>query len=191
LALPRGGVVTGYQIAEELHLPLDIFVVRKIGAPQNEELAVGALSQDGNLQLDRRLMEYLSITEEDLRKTIDHERLEAARRLKVYRSGRSPISLEGKTVILCDDGIATGSTAKVAIHGIRTHNPKQIILAVPVMPIKGFEEFSKIVDDVVYLETPKNFHAVGQFYQRFDQTQDKEVLELLQKNWEQQQPEPK
>jgi len=182
VGLPRGGVVIGYHVAHALHLPLDIIVSRKIGCPGHEEFAVGALAQDGSVDLERDTLNMLRLSEHDLRPTIEKERLEAQRRLKAYRGDRPPLDLSGKVAILVDDGIATGSTAKASLRMLSKSNAKRIVLAVPVMPSDKVPAFSAMVNELVYLQAPKDFHAVGQFYQRFDQTADEEVLDLLKLN---------
>jgi len=184
IGLPRGGIVTGYYVAQQLKLPLDMVVPRKIGAPHNEEMAVGAITEDGAVELDRELMYYLRITPEMLKNTIEEERKEAARRLKLYRGNRSPLNLEGKTVLLVDDGIATGATAKAAIHSLRSKGASKIVLAVPVAPPDTLESMSKLVDEIVVVSTPHNFRGVGQFYKEFTQTTDQEVMALMKKNEE-------
>jgi len=184
LGLPRGGVVTGYYVAKELHLPLDIIVSRKIGCPGHEEYAVGALAQDGSVELDEEALRMLRLNPSHLQPTIDRERLEAQRRLKAYRGGRPPLNLDNKVAILVDDGIATGSTAKAALRMLRKSNARRVVLAVPVMPHDRVSAFSRMVDELVFVDAPRDFHAVGQFYQSFDQTGDEEVLELMRRNEE-------
>jgi putative phosphoribosyl transferase len=184
LGLPRGGVTIGYYVARELRLPLDIIVSRKIGCPGHEEYAVGALAQDGSVELERDTLRMLSLSESQLQPTIEKERREAQRRLKEYRGDRPPLDLEGKIAILVDDGIATGSTAKAALRMLSKSKAKKVVLAVPVMPYDRVVPFSKMVDELIYVDAPKDFHAVGQFYQRFDQTEDEEVLDLMRRNME-------
>jgi putative phosphoribosyl transferase len=184
LGLPRGGMVIGYQVARELRLPMDMIVSRKIGCPGHEEYAVGALAQDGSVELDKGTLRMLSLTEADLQPTIDKERREAQRRMKLYRGDRPPLDLTGKIAILVDDGIATGSTAKSSLRMLQKSNCKKVVLAVPVMPADRVSAFASMVDELVFVQAPRDFHAVGQFYERFDQTEDEEVLDLMRRNAE-------
>jgi putative phosphoribosyl transferase len=179
IGLPRGGVVTAYYIATELGLPLDVIVARKIGCPFHEELALGALTQDGTYELDERLLARFKLKASDLAQTIEKERKEAERRVKAYRQGKPPLELQGKVVIVVDDGIATGATAKAALLSVRKRHPSKVILAAPVIPFERVGQFHGLIDDLVVLAAPKKFHAVGQFYQSFNQTEDDEVLEKL------------
>jgi putative phosphoribosyl transferase len=177
--LPRGGVVTAYYVATELGLPLDVTIARKIGCPFHEELALGALTPDGTYELDERLMQRFSLKLSDLTPVIERERKEAERRVKEYRGNKPPLNLENKIVILVDDGIATGATAKAALLGLRKRHPRKVVLAAPVMPFDRVGQFHGLVDELVVLAAPKRFNAVGQFYNMFDQTEDEEVLEKL------------
>ncbi len=179
IGLPRGGVVTAYEIAHALNLPLDIVVSRKIGAPFNPELAVGALTQEGDVHLNRSLMRSLKIKKEDLKQIIEDEKKEAQRRLKKYRGDRKPLELTDKTVIVVDDGIATGATMKSTIASIRKQKPKEIVVAVPVLPSEVLASIAKDVDKVVSLCVADDFMAVGQYYESFPQTTDEEVITLL------------
>jgi len=178
LALPRGGVPIGFQIATSLHAPLDLFVVRKIGVPGNPEFGVGAVAPDV-LFLDEATLHALGLTHADLRETIAREQQELKRRLHVYRGTEDPPAVAGKTVILVDDGVATGVTTRAAILGIRRLKPKRLILAVPVAPLDDVESLKKAVDEFVCLETPAYFYAVGAFYHNFPQVSDEEVIALL------------
>lgn len=177
LALPRGGVVCGAQAAAELHLPLDIVVPRKIGAPENPEYAVGALTETGEIIWNEE--EIKSIAPEALKETIALEKKEAARRLKIYRGGRAPLDLGGKTVILVDDGVATGLTMRAAISAVKQRKPLKIVVAVPVSAEDAAEKIKAEVDEFIALQTPAFFVAIGAFYETFNQTTDKEVVELL------------
>ncbi len=181
IALPRGGIVTGYEIARELNVPLDIVVPRKIGAPMQEELAIGALTQDGNIMLNEVAMAKLGIKQTDIQATIEKEMQEAQRRLKTYRGDRPPLDLQDKIVLLVDDGIATGFTMRAAIESVRARGAKKIIIVVPVAPPDTVNQLLRVVDDVVCLAQPKPFGAISRFYQDFGQTTDQEVIELLQK----------
>jgi putative phosphoribosyl transferase len=184
LGLPRGGIVIGYHVARELRLPLDMIVSRKIGCPGHEEYAVGALAQDGSVELEHDTLRMMHLSERDLQPTIDKERREAQRRLKAYRGDRPPLDLTNKIAILVDDGIATGSTAKASLRMLKKSNCKKVVLAVPVMPADRVRAFATMVDELVFVQAPKDFHAVGQFYERFDQTEDEEVLHLMKLNAE-------
>jgi putative phosphoribosyl transferase len=181
LGLPRGGVVTAYEISKVLELPLDIIVARKIGAPGNEELAIGALTEGGTTIFNHGLMESLGLTIYDLMPIIEKEKKEADRRFKLYRSGRGPLELKDKTVILVDDGIATGATMRAAIHSARTRGAKKIIVAVPVAPPGAIAKLKKEADEVICLYETDQFWGVGQFYDNFGQTSDDEVIEIMNK----------
>lgn len=179
VAIPRGGVVPAWQIAKKLKLPLDIIIPRKIGAPHNPELAVGAVTQDGGVLLDWDLLQKLQLTENKLKPQIDKALIEVRERLKKYRGDRPLPDFSNRDVIICDDGIATGSTIKAAIKSIKAASPKKMILAVPVAPRDTLETLTKEVDQIVCPLSPEFFMAVGQFYQDFDQVEDEEVIRLL------------
>jgi putative phosphoribosyl transferase len=182
IALPRGGVVVAYEIAQALQLPLDIISPRKIGAPGNPEFAIGAITEDGEGIFDENTIEALGVTPEYLKKTIEQEKQKAQQRLALYRQGRKPVNLAQKTVIIVDDGLATGATMKAAIKSIKARKAKQIIVAVPVSPPDTYREIEHIVDAIVCPHCPLGFMAVGQFYQHFAQTEDEEVIDLMQKS---------
>jgi len=181
LALPRGGVVVGYEIAKALSIPLDVIVPRKVGAPFHEELACGAVTEDGSLILNQRVLNSLGLNEQDLKETIAREQGESKRRILLYREGRVPLNLKGKTAILVDDGIATGSTMQAAIVSTHAHGAKEVVVAVPVLPYDRVGTISEEAT-LVYLDAPMDFYAVGQFYRSFDQTSDEEVIDLLRKS---------
>lgn len=174
LALPRGGVVVAAEIAKILSLPFDIIVTRKIGAPLNPEYAVAAVSEHEIVLNPRENIDKKYLEEKTFR-----ERQEIQRRLKEYRGGKANISLNGKTVLLVDDGLATGLTMGVAIREVRRQNPAKIILAVPVAPPETIEKLRRLVDEAVVLNIEPLFFAVGQFYENFSQTTDKEVIDFL------------
>ena len=180
LAIPRGGVVVGYEIAKELGLPMDIYITRKIGAPYNPELALGAVASDGSLVLDDGMVERLGIPSAYLNQEIAKQRHEIDRRLQEYLGDEEPLDLEGKTVSLADDGIATGSTTLAAIRSLKKKPIAKLILAIPVGPPDTAEALRKEVDELVILSTPEHFWAVGAFYLVFDQTSDETVKSLLQ-----------
>lgn len=181
LGLPRGGVVTAFEIAKILDVPLDIVVPRKIGAPLNPELAVAAIAEDGSIIINDQLMNNLGLQLDDLQDLITTEKQEAARRMKLYRIGRPPLELAGKTVILVDDGIATGATMRAAISSVRSRGAKSIVVAVPVAPPDAIEEIRSEVEDLVCLFMTENFLGIGDFYDEFSQTKDQEVIDLMAK----------
>lgn len=182
LGLPRGGVVTAYAIAHELDLPLDIVVPRKIGAPGNPELAVGAITEDGTAIFNQNIMHELGLKPSMLTQTIETEKKEAQRRLTVYRDKRPILELAGKTVLLVDDGIATGATMRAAIASVQKRGAASIIVAVPVAPPDAFELIKSEVDNIICLLVTPNFLGIGQFYDNFAQTTDEEVIALMKKS---------
>jgi len=179
LGIPRGGVVVAYEVAQALHAPLDVYIARKIGAPYNPELAIGALASDGAQVLDQKLIAQLGVTDNYLQKEIEHQREEIKRRWAAYRGNRPEPQLEGKNVILVDDGVATGATVLASLRALRQRKPGQLILAVPVGPEETIQQLSQEADRVVCLYVPDVFWAVGAFYVAFDQTSDQEVIRLL------------
>jgi putative phosphoribosyl transferase len=179
LALPRGGVPVGHEVVKELGVPLGIFVVRKLGVPGHEELAMGAIASGGLLLLDEALVRALGVGQEELDRTVAAELRELKRREEAYTGGREPPDLEGKTVILVDDGLATGSTMRAAALAVRRMNPARIVVAVPVASAETCDEFREIVDETVCVLTPRPFRAVGLWYDDFSQTSDEEVRRLL------------
>ncbi len=176
--IPRGGVVTAKVLSDELHLPLDIVVTRKIGAPNQEELAIGAIAPEGSLILDSQLIGEIGIEESYIKKKTEEKSQEVADRLIKFR-GKKAFKVKGKEVLLVDDGIATGATIEAAIKYLRSKNVKKIILASPVAPKDSIFKLRKLVDKLVVLKTPFDFHAVGQFYRYFPQVSDEEVIQLL------------
>ncbi len=179
LGLPRGGVVVAAEIAKALHLPLDLVVARKIGAPGNPELAIGAVTEEGECFFDQAFIEGYQVDPDVLRQEIKQEKKEAHRRRLLYRAGRASLNLKNKIVILVDDGIATGFTLQAAIACVKTKNPKKIVVAIPVGPKETLKKFQHQVDEVVVLQTPEIFRAVGEFYINFDQVSDEEVIALF------------
>lgn len=182
LAIPRGGVVVGYMIAKSLNLPLDLIIPRKIGAPDNPELAIGAVAEDGTVILDEKLISYIGASREYVIAETERQKREIERRLKLYRQDVSYPSLMGLDVIVVDDGIATGSTMKAALASVKNRGAVSVTVAVPVGPPSTIEELNKIADRVVCPYTPEFFQAIGQFYADFSQTTDKEVIELLKES---------
>ncbi|MEM2110879.1 MAG: phosphoribosyltransferase [Candidatus Bathyarchaeia archaeon] len=184
LAVPRGGVVVGYEVARKLRAFLDIIVPRKIGAPNNPELAIGAVAEDGTIILDYELVAYLNVPEKYIKEESARQRLEIKRRLRLYRGDSPPLNFENRNIIIVDDGIATGATIKAAIASMRKKRPKSIIVAVPVAPPSTVKALEKEADRVICLSTPEPFYAIGQFYKDFSQTSDEEVIKLLKLNRE-------
>jgi len=179
LALPRGGVPVGYEVAQALHAPLDVFVVRKLGTPGQEELAMGALASGGTIVLNREVIQALGISQSTIDAVAARENPELERREREYRDGRPALQVEGRTVILVDDGLATGSSMRVAIKALRKESAAQVVVAVPVASPSACLEFEAEVDKIVCAATPEPFWAVGQWYRNFSQTTDEEVSELL------------
>lgn len=179
LALPRGGVVVGFEVAQALRAPLDVMVVRKLGVPGQEELALGAVASGGVRVLDDRVIGTLGISLHTIEALTRQQTAEVERRERLYRGDRPPLKVAGQVVILADDGIATGATTRAAILALRQLNPAQIIVAVPVAPACVCRELKDKVDHVVCPAQPENFFAVGQWYWNFSQTTDDEVRELL------------
>jgi putative phosphoribosyl transferase len=181
LALPRGGVVIAAEIAKFFKSAHDILLVRKIGAPFNPELAVGAVVE-GNpprIFLNQELIRVLKVTDDYLKSETVKQEEEIRRRDKLYRDGKPRSKISGKTVILVDDGVATGASIRAAIEGIRDEKPSRLVLAVPVAPPDTVKEIQKEVDDLICLVSPEDFKAVGQFYRHFAQVSDEEVTHLL------------
>lgn len=181
LALPRGGVPVAAEIAAVLQAQLDVIVARKLGAPGRPELGVGAIAEGGEPIVDERTLQLVGITEDDLTDTVDAERTELARRVRDYRGGRALPDVEGRTVILVDDGLATGVTARAALDALRGHRPGRLVLAVPVAAPATAMTMEDLADDVVVLHRPESFAAVGQWYDDFTQTSDETVVELLER----------
>lgn len=181
LALPRGGAPVAAEVARALGAPLDVFVSRKLGAPDQPELGIGAVAQGGARVLNARIVEHLGITEGYLDRITRRELAEVERRLRLLRGeGRPEPEIEGRTAILVDDGLATGVTARAAIRALRQRGPRRLVLAVPVCPPQTARAIAPEVDDLVCLETPEDFVAVGLWYRNFDQTTDDEVVALLE-----------
>ncbi len=179
VGLPRGGVVVAARVAARLGLDLDVVVVRKVGAPQQPELGIGAVAEGGALVVDRRRARDCGVDEPLLERLVAAERARVDERVRRYRAGRRRIPLTGRTVIVVDDGFATGVTAQAAIEAVRQEHPQRVVLAVPVAPDDVADLLGPAADAVVAVNTPRFFHAVGEFYDRFDQTSDDEVIALL------------
>lgn len=179
LAMPRGGVVVAKKIADNLRLPLDIVITRKISAPGNSEYAIGAVASSGEPTLNDEVIGTMGITADYLDAEIIKQREEIKRRLQLYRGGRTSPDLKNKTVIIVDDGIATGYTILSALDFIKSQNPQKVVVAIPVAPEDSLKEIKNKVNDLICLNIPDRFFAVGQFYDQFDQVSDEEVVELL------------
>lgn len=179
VALPRGGVIVGYHLATNLALSLDVIVARKLGAPFNPEFGIGAIAEEGIRVLNEHEVSALHISPERLQAIEAHERLELERRVARYRGGRPPLPLTDRSVVLVDDGLATGLTASAAIAALRLRGARSVILAVPVGPPDTVERLRRQADDLVCLHTPSEFIAVGEWYASFGQTTDEEVMEAL------------
>lgn len=179
LALPRGGVPVAFEVAQRLGAPLDLFTVRKLGVPGHEELAMGAIATGGAVVLNHDVIESLEITPEQVRTVAARESLELTRREALYRRGLPPTDIAGRTVMLVDDGLATGATMRVAVKAVREARPRGIAVAVPVGATDTCESMWEIADDVVCVEQPQPFHGVGMWYHDFSPTSDEEVSRLL------------
>ncbi len=179
LGLARGGVVTAYEVAKALQLPLGVVVVRKVGAPGNEELALGAVTETGEGIFNDHLITLLAVSKDYLKRQIEKEKKIAKARLELYLGTHPNPNVKGKTVILVDDGIATGASMRVAIHAMRVQGAKKIVLAVPVAAPDSLKKIQKEADEIHCLQTPTYFEAVGSFYKKFDQTTDDEIIALL------------
>jgi putative phosphoribosyl transferase len=179
LALPRGGVIIGYEISRELHVPLDVLVTRKLGTPGNPELAMGALSETGARHLNPDVLAEFSVSAQELEEEVQRQQQEIERRVSQYRAGRPLPPLAGKTVLLVDDGIATGATFYASLSALRGEHVQRLVAAVPVAPPRAKQLLSSMVDEVLILETPALFFGIGQFYAEFPQVEDDEVNRCL------------
>lgn len=179
LALPRGGVPVAYEVARELAAPLDVLVVRKIGAPFQPELGVGAIAEGDVTVYDRQTLAALHLTVDDLAETVRRERAELDRRVGRYRGQRVPLPIEGRSVVVVDDGLATGVSARAALRSVRQRGPVHLVLAVPVGPPNAADFMVPDADEVVMVEAPQRLSAVGQWYDDFTQTSDDTVVTLL------------
>lgn len=190
IALPRGGLPVGYEIARALDAPLEIWVVRKLGAPMQPELGLGAIAEDGALYVDDSLVSTLGVSEPELQRVLARESAEVERRIVRYREGRPRVQVEGRTVILVDDGIATGGTVHAAARSIRGQRPARLILAVPVAATQSLSQLADEVDEVVCLTPTPDLFAIGAWYDDFRQLEDEDVLELLRRRREEQPARP-
>lgn len=182
LAIPRGGVVVGYEVAKSLNVPLDVIIPHKIGAPDNQELAIGAMTEDGTIILDKNLVAYIGVSQTYIKEESERQKQEIERRLKMYRQDEAYPNLSGREVVIVDDGIATGSTMKAALASVKNRGAKSVTVAIPVGPPSTIKELKNQADNVICLYTPAYFQAIGQFYVDFDQTTDEEVIELLKRS---------
>lgn len=184
LAVPRGGVAVAEPVWEVLGGDLDLIITRKLGAPYQPELAIGAVSGDGFVMLNENITSQLNVTEDYLQEAAEQEKQEINRRMELYRGSRPQPKVNQRLVILIDDGVATGYTLLAALRSLREKSPARLVLAAPVGPPDTFVKLEKEVDDLVYIKAPENFAAVGQFYRKFNQTSDREVAEIMEKAWQ-------
>lgn len=183
LGIPRGGVLVGLELSLALRLPLDVLITRKLGAPDNPELAIGALSETGYLHVNRDLIRAYPFLQRHVEEARRAEEQEIVRRRALYRGGRALPTLEGRTVILVDDGVATGATYLASVHALRAGGVARLVAALPVAPADSAKEIAHVVDDCVVVETPVPFFAVGQHYADFEQIDDEEVRACLARAW--------
>lgn len=182
IALPRGGVPVAFEVAEALNLPLDIFVVRKLGLPGHEEFAIGAIASGGARVLNQDLIRQLSLNDEIIEHIVAREQRELERREQTYRGQRPVLDVRDRIIIIVDDGLATGSSMRAAIAALRQKRPAKLIVAVPVGARMTCSELEALADGAICLETPENFSAVGLWYKDFSQITDEEVIDLLERN---------
>jgi putative phosphoribosyl transferase len=181
LGIPRGGVPVAFEVAQALEAPLDVFLSRKLGVPGQEELAFGAVASGGVRVLDREIIEEVGISAQEIEEITERVRKELERRERVYRGNRPPLAVEEKTVLLVDDGIATGSSMRAAIDALRQMRPARLVIAVPVAPLHTVERLKSEGDEIVCVYAPESFYAIGQFYSDFSQVTDEEVIDLMQR----------
>jgi predicted phosphoribosyltransferase len=179
LAIPRGGVPVGYEVARAIAAPLDLFIARKLGAPGHEELGIGAVAPGGTRFLDADAIRALDVTDAYIEDVTRKELAEVERRLKCFRGDRPPPRIEGRSVVLIDDGLATGVTALASLAALRLQRPRRLVFAAPVCSVEGVQVVARQADDVICVATPERFFGVGAWYRDFTQTSDEEVVELL------------
>jgi len=184
LALPRGGVPVAFEVAERLEAPLDLMLVRKLGVPGQEELALGAMASGGIKILNTELVQNVNISETVIDRIVSKEKKELERREQAYRGNRPPPEIRDRCVILIDDGLATGATMRVAVSAVRQQQPTQIIVGIPVAPPDTVEKLRREADEVFCLATPEPFFAIGTWYTDFSQISDEEVRDLLSRAWQ-------
>lgn len=180
LALPRGGVPVGYEVARALDVPLDVFLVRKLGTPGHEELAMGAIASGGQVVLNPEVMQGWGLSREDIETAAAREHLEIERRERLYRGRRPALQLEGRTLVVVDDGMATGASMRVALRALRERGPRRLVVALPVAPSDAQDTLRGDADELVIVAQPEPFYAVGQWFEDFRQTSDDEVRHLLE-----------
>jgi len=183
LGIPRGGIPVAFEIAEALGAQLDVFVARKLGVPGQEELAFGAIASGGVRVLDPDIIGAVGISNSDIEEVTSREQRELERRERLYRGNRASLDIGGRTAILVDDGIATGSSIRAAISALRHLQPARLVVAAPVAPLSTCARLRQEVDDLVCVDMPRTFRAIGEFYEDFSQVTDQEVTDLLQRNW--------
>jgi len=183
LGIPRGGIPVAFEIAEALGAQLDVFVARKLGVPGQEELAFGAIASGGVRVLDPDIIGAVGISNSDIEEVTSREQRGLERRERLYRGARAPLDIGGRTAILVDDGIATGSSIRAAISALRHLQPARLVVAAPVAPLSTCARLRQEVDDLVCVDMPRTFRAIGEFYEDFSQVTDQEVTDLLQRNW--------
>jgi len=181
LALPRGGVPVAYEVARMLNAPLDVFIVRKLGCPGHEELAMGAIASGGVRTLNEAVIRQLNIPHEAIDRAIEREQEELSRRETLYRGNKPAPNIANRTIIIVDDGLATGSTMRAAIAALRRHDPAKIVVAAPIAAPETCEELQREADEVTCAVTPHQFYAVGLWYEDFAQTTDDEVTDLIRR----------
>jgi putative phosphoribosyl transferase len=181
LAVPRGGVVVGFEVTHALNIPLDVIITKKIGAPANPELAVGAVAEDGTYFLDDSVVQMLGVPQSYIKAEVERQKAEINRRLKTYRGDAPDQEIAGHEVILVDDGVATGSTLKAALRSLQKRGAKTVTIAVPVGPTDTVRELQREAYRVICLDVPEPFYAIGEFYEDFEQTTDEEVIRLLER----------
>jgi putative phosphoribosyl transferase len=183
LGIPRGGVPVAFEIAQALNLPMDIFLSRKLGVPGREELAFGAIAAGDGRFLDREIIQALGISERQIERVTEKVKETLSQRAELYRGDRGPLQIEDRTVILVDDGIATGASIYAAINALQQMKPAKLVIAVPVAPPATCNWLRSVVDEVICISEPEQFYAVGQFYKQFSQMPDEEVIDLLHRAW--------
>lgn len=188
LGLPRGGIPVAFEVAKALEAPLDVFVVRKLGVPGYPELAMGAIASGGARIINEDVIAGLDIPDEAIERVALREEQEIAKREEIYRGARPRMSLTGKTIILVDDGLATGATMRAAVSALRGYRPKKIVVAVPTAPPEVCAAFDELVDETICLTTPQFFMGVGGVYRDFSQTTDQEVREMLEEAGRKEEP---
>jgi len=183
LGLPRGGVPVAYELARALDAELDVLIVRKLGMPSHPEFAMGAIASGGALYLNEEAVRLGHVSAGALQTVLEEEQVELKRREQLYRGSRPPLNLTDRTIIVVDDGMATGASMRAAVLALRSGKPARIVVAVPVAPADAGERLAGVADEFVCVQSPAHFHAVGQFYEDFEQTSDDEVRELLDQSW--------